>query len=65
MRYAVQYLIPLLIAASIVYLVTRGRINARASTESGKDQQMFLIIFCVGAGVAAILGFLFYQYMAP
>ncbi|MGI9327166.1 MAG: hypothetical protein ACR2PZ_18255 [Pseudomonadales bacterium] len=65
MRYAVQYLIPLLIVASLVYLVTRGRYSGGELSEAAKDQRTFLVIFCIGAVVAAILGFLFYQYMMP
>lgn len=65
MRYLIQYLLPALVLLSVVYLVTRGRYTTGDPSEGNRDQRMFLIIFCIGAALAALLGYLFYQYMSP
>ena len=63
MRYFVQYLLPVLVVIAVVYLGTRGRYSTSQESTGNADQRTFLIIFAVGAAVATLLGFLFYQYM--
>lgn len=63
MRYLVQYLLPVLLIAAVVYLGTRGRYSTTERSAGDADQRTFLIILGIGAAVAALLGFLFYQYM--
>ncbi|MFK7914349.1 MAG: hypothetical protein AB8B93_10580 [Pseudomonadales bacterium] len=63
MRYFVQYLLPILVVVAAVYLGTRGRYSTPKGGEGQADRRTFLIIFAIGAAVATLLGFLFYQYM--
>ena len=63
MRYFVQYLLPILVVIAAVYLGTRGRYSTSGQSSGNSDRRTFLIIFAIGSAVAALLGFLFYQYM--
>lgn len=63
MRYLVQYLLPIALILALVYLGTRGRYSAAQRSDSSADTRTFLIILAIGAAVATLLGYLFYQYM--
>lgn len=57
MRYLIQFLIPTLIFAAVVYLLTRQRRHQRADgaedgPQSGSDTAVFLAILALGAVVA-------------
>ena len=58
MRYLVQFLIPALIFAGVLFLLTRGRRERSVERERESDTGAFIVILVVSATVAISTAFM-------
>lgn len=63
MRYLIQYVLPALIALTLVYLLANRTAVRVGRGEGDRDLRVFITLFLVGAAVAAALGYLLYAYL--